>query len=190
MKREAITKAERRLEAARAASDAIQCADDPNEIESEWAKFVLAVGGWYSILEQGAKGNGPSQGWFGKLKSERKKDDLLRYIHYARNSEEHGIKPHTHRGHQYVELGPGATATIYKKSQYITELVESSGPIRFFGPENVALDTVLDERYGDTCDIPKSHRGTAIDPTPANVAKLCVQYLVEMTEKAKKLADP
>lgn len=57
-----------------------------------WANFLVAANGVYSKLEQGSKGHGPSEAWYARKNQERKTDETLRYIHQARNAEEHSIE--------------------------------------------------------------------------------------------------
>jgi hypothetical protein len=51
----------------------------------------MAAGGIYAKLEQGSRTNGRSRAWYGRIKNVRKNDELLSYLHHARNSEEHGL---------------------------------------------------------------------------------------------------
>ncbi|MEM7508635.1 MAG: hypothetical protein AAF415_18035 [Pseudomonadota bacterium] len=70
---------------------------DPSMVgfERHWIDFLLAHNTIFTKLEQGAKGNGRSQGWFGEVKSFRKQDELLRYLHHARNCAEHSLETTT-----------------------------------------------------------------------------------------------
>jgi hypothetical protein len=63
----------------------------------------------YSKLEQGAKGCGPSDAWFGRKKYDRKTDPLLRYIHHARNADEHGLEAVTSHDPASLSVGGGGT---------------------------------------------------------------------------------
>ena len=71
--------------------------NDLRALEAAWIDFVAAAATIYSKLEQGAKGNASSEGWFSRKKHDRKVDPLLSYIHHTRNAEEHTIEAITER---------------------------------------------------------------------------------------------
>ena len=100
----AIEQAEIRLDRVRASTETLCLAKSYKELEIAWIDFLSASSTIYSKLEQGAKGFGKSEAWFGRKKNERRTDELLRYNHHARNSEEHGIDEVIKRwdSHQYV----------------------------------------------------------------------------------------
>lgn len=92
-----------RLRKAEKAFEALRAADNFQSAEDAWSDFLLAGAAIYSKLEQGSKITGSSKGWYGKKKNERRKDPLLRYIHFARNTDEHGIERIVER---YNDSGP------------------------------------------------------------------------------------
>jgi hypothetical protein len=59
--------------------------------DQHWAQFLSSFNTIFSKLEQGAKKSGRSNAWFGRLKNLRRNDPLLRYLHHARNQENHGL---------------------------------------------------------------------------------------------------
>jgi hypothetical protein len=92
MNADAIDQAKSRLSRAEKALAALSAAKAIEEAEAAWTDFLIAAATIYSKLEQGAKGSGRCEGWFGQKKKARKDDQLLRYLHFARNSNEHGIE--------------------------------------------------------------------------------------------------
>jgi hypothetical protein len=194
MKQIAIVQAKAKLEKARQAVAALANAKTLPEANSTWADFLHAAIGIYTKLEQGAKGSGPSNAWFGRKKHERKTDPLLRYIHQARNADEHGLEAITSVDLPTFSVGGGGT--------YDTKVIEGgplphleityrSGPppqVTFTGPR-LKLVRVKDDRYGDHCDPPTIHLGVAIaDQSVLNVATLGLAYLeATLLEEAIRL---
>lgn len=91
MQRDAIDQARLRLDKAWSALAALECGNTLTAVEKAWSDYLIAVAGIYSKLEQGCKGFGKSEAWFGRKKNERKVESLLEYLHQARNADEHGI---------------------------------------------------------------------------------------------------
>ena len=88
----AIERAKLRLEKARCALAVLAGAKSFHDAESAWFDFLIGCGSAFNQLEQGAKGYGRSEAWYGRVKHLRKNDPVLRYVHFARNSDEHGNK--------------------------------------------------------------------------------------------------
>src|SRR5438132_1660188 len=97
MNSDAVSQSIVRLQKAKNAAERLEKAKSYEEAEDAWTDFLLAGSAIYSKLQQGAKSSSKSQAWFGIKKKERKDDELLRYIHHARNSDEHGIEHVTER---------------------------------------------------------------------------------------------
>jgi hypothetical protein len=88
----AISAAQAEIARARRAILLLEKPKNFSEAASAWFEFLLAANRIYSKLERGAKGNGRSMAWFGRMKHARKNDELLSYLHHARNAEEHGLE--------------------------------------------------------------------------------------------------
>src|SRR5207249_4288002 len=93
----ALALAKNKLYVAAESNAKLQAATTYVDAELAWSAFIMAASTIYSKLEQGAKSSGKSQGWFGRKKKERRTDALLRYLHFARNSDEHGLEFGTYR---------------------------------------------------------------------------------------------
>lgn len=98
------------LDRAVEAFDRIEAATTLVEIETAWSDFLVFANRVFSKLEQGAKSNGKSKAWFDSKKHERRTNTLLRYVHHARNADEHGIRRVTEKepGGIVLGVGPGA----------------------------------------------------------------------------------
>jgi hypothetical protein len=171
------------------------------EVESAWSDLLLAGNAVYTKLEQGCKGNGEAERWFGRAKNIRKDDRLLSYVHHARNSEEHSIEDVTRR----MKLGDatisfqepfdpkkleGLQIKIDATSRPGHVLVSSSNEdvvsTKMFDKPSLVLVRVTNR--GVHYDPPHEHLGVTLsDQSPLNVGRLFVQYLEVLVEDAKRL---
>jgi hypothetical protein len=161
------------------------------EFQGPWSDFLLAANRVYTKLEQGAKTDGKSVGWFGRMKHERRNDSLLRYIHHARNADEHGIEPITEHQRGGLEIKTGGQlhvkALTIDGGQIALEYTGDDPNISIV-PDRAKLISVVD--HGDTYPPPTSHKGTNLkDQSPAAVAQLSIAYLQVMIDEATKLTQ-
>jgi hypothetical protein len=183
----AIAKAYRKLAKLRGALETMRNTTNVEQIESSWEEFILAAGSIYSVLEQGSKSSGKSTAWFGRRKNHRKKDPLLRYLHFARNSEEHGLEKITETGSSSIEIGPGASIKLVSDGVSRWNIVESNGLIT---PKNdvVCLARVNNTKFSDFADPPSEHLGQKLDNNlPVAVAEAAARYIELMLEDAQSL---
>jgi len=189
----AIAQAEDRFAKAERAVERLRIAKSFSEAEGAWSDFLAAASTIYSKLEQGSKTNGRSTAWFGRAKKVRKDDPLLRYLHHARNSDEHSIADITERkpGSWGITGDVILNGTIGGPGSVLN--VTGTNPARpprvFVKPSRLELIRVTDDRYGDAFDPPAEHLGKPIeDNTPLPVAELGLAYLKAMIEEARRLA--
>jgi hypothetical protein len=187
----AIEQAKVRLQKAEKALADLKAAEYFDDAESAWSDFLLAASGIYSKLEQGAKGYPKSEPWFGVEKNLRKTDPLLRYIHFARNADEHGIERVTEQSLDNLNLK--FNERQHFKMQRLNEATQE--------PEGEPIDAVLagptlkvvrvyDRRFGDFADPPETHLGNIVrfgSSFPDEVGEVAIQYLRLMIERAEKL---
>jgi len=194
----AVDHAKGRLRKAEKSLEALKAAANYDEAEEAWSDFLLAAATIYSKLEQGSKSRGTSAGWFGRKKKERKDDPLLRFLHHARNSDEHGIERVTDRGGNPVDLMTGERLKFNeRREKLITEIRDpKTGAVRalnmrayLYGP-SLQMIRVHDRRFGDHCDPPTSHMGKVIDlddNSLVGVATLGFSYLKSLVKEAESL---
>ncbi len=193
----AIKHARRRLERIKAAVAKMQDRTiQPVEFEDAWTDFVMAAGSIYSKLEQGAKSNGVSSAWFGRKKHERKSDELLSYIHHARNSEEHGLESglQTFRNRQFRMAEGEGYEIIDDPNRPLSFRTKGKPPekmkirIEAVMGNSARLVRVKDIRFGDEFDPPTAHLGRTLEIRhPVAVAELTLAYLTSLIEEAEKL---
>ena len=190
MEHDALVQARQRFARATEALEDLERAASYNEAESAWSDFLLATSTIFSKLEQGAKGQGKSTAWFGRQKRRRKIDPVLQYLHFARNSDEHGIKRVTERHPD--SNWQGKPKAFWEREELELEKVdkETGEPtgLKFkawaTGPR-LSLVRASDSRFGDYCDPPTLEGELPNDPLA--VAKAALPILDEILVEAEEL---
>jgi hypothetical protein len=163
------------------------------ELESAWSDFLINAHRVYTKLEQGAKTNGKSKDWFGRKKHERKTDPLMRYMHHARNVDEHGLAEITERAPSSLALGVGPGSWQFDGTigpgglMTVTALggqVPGVSKFMEYTPAKVRMVKVKDR--GVAYDPPLGQNSADLHPLDA--AKLS-SYLQKMVEEAGHLVD-
>lgn len=170
-----------------------------DEFRRDWSAFLTAANSIFTVLEQGTKDSAAGRRWMGNRKHQRNTDPLLRYLHHARNADEHGIAPIT-----ALQLGRIA---FEGDDGEIASLEEFDGQKGTFRPGPLYSDTGMDmsqvRHMKVFPDLPKltavrdrsveylpptEHEGLMIiDSTPAGVASLAIAYLEAMIADAEAL---
>jgi hypothetical protein len=81
--------AKRALSKAKAAFERMSNPDE--DTLDAWEDFLQASGRFYAKMKEASKGHPKSWKWFGARLDERESDELLSYIHHARNIDQLGI---------------------------------------------------------------------------------------------------
>ena len=187
----AIEQARSRLQKAERALATLKAAEYFDDAENAWSDFLLAASGIYSKLEQGAKGFPKSEPWFGVEKPLRKTDPLLRYIHFARNADEHGLERVTEQSLENLNLKFNERH-LYKARRINKDTNEPEGEefdVAVAGP-TLKVVRVYDRRFGDFADPPETHLGKPVQfgtSFPDQIGDVAVEYLRSMIERAEKL---
>lgn len=197
MNPEAIEQANSRLQRAKTALTVLQDKTATvAELRMAWSDFLLAAAGLYSKLEQGSKDSPKSQSWFGRVKHIRRSDPLMRYLHHARNSDEHSLDITASMGttavstHESVTVStnPDGTPNVRVDMSKV-DRHDPSGPVMARITVDIYPRAVTDNRYGDTFQPPKEHLNTAMADTSApGIAELAVEYLGSLINEAEELA--
>lgn len=194
MKRAAVSISRDLLDRARVASATIDNAKSPKEVEVAWSNFLTPAHRIFSKLEQGAKTNTHSQDWFKKKKVERRSNEILKYLHHARNADEHGLAKVLDQTQPGLALGvgpgawrfdgtlgPGGTLRVTAMGGQVpgqSKFVEKI-------PAKIKLRTVIDR--GVSYDPPKNDSGSGMLPNEA--AKAALVFLETMIAEADQLAN-
>jgi hypothetical protein len=186
MNRQAIVKAEEKLVRMRRAVCAMKEASEPDQIKRSWEDFIVAATTFYNALAHGAKGNNKSNAWFGKKKHARKTDPLLKYIHHARNAENHGIEQITDLASSQITLkGKGTTVTLIDAAPGKWAVANVSGDVEFAN-DRVCLVPVYDSDVW--YDPPTRHLGQELEnKQPVGVAQSALAYFEQMFAEVREL---
>jgi hypothetical protein len=193
----AFDQAKARLARANKAIEAFSAATKIEEAEEAWTDFLLAAATIYSKLEQGAKGNPKSQTWFGNKKKERKSDPLLRYLHFARNSNEHGIErvAETTPPNYYFQEGRQLKfneriPTKFQKVDPATNQPTGDFMDGMFAGPTLRPVRAHDRRFGDYCDPPDEHLGQTVEYGISfcyDIGVIGLRYLTRLISEAEQL---
>jgi hypothetical protein len=197
MHNDALQKAKDRFLSARSSLKNLDSSKDYASARRFWYEFLIASNGVFSVLEQGAKDNSKSNNWYAKLRRQRKDDQLLRYLHHARNADEHNVPSVTEHGPgeivfldggnsiATIEEIAGIVGTFRTKSKGAIDL-KNVNQIRIY-PEHAKLIGVVDR--GVRYEPPAEHLGHKIeDCRPAVVASLMIQFIEAMINDAEALS--
>jgi hypothetical protein len=153
----------------------------------------MAANTIYTKLEQGSKSNKKSEYWYGTKKHTRRKDPLLRYLHAARNSDEHGLELVSGFGMSGRSFHEGVTVAIDESRRNI-KIDFGDAPKPEPGAAVAELrvafytQTVTDQRFNVRFDPPNSHLGRPIaDQTASSIADLALNYLENMITESQFL---
>jgi hypothetical protein len=93
----ALAAAHRAANRAFEAAKRLQDAETLDEQIDAWEDHLMHAARVYEKLKAGARGNQKSWAWFGKKQDERNDDELLCYMHHARNADYHRLEDVTHK---------------------------------------------------------------------------------------------
>ena len=189
MRAAAVQKAILELNRAERAAFVIQGEIRVPLVADNWWTFIRAVSDVWRALQIGAGRSGSSRDWINSKTAERDGDELLSYLHHARNSEEHGLEYSGGLRHP----DPLAVARAMDQSnaspETSPEAVRASIELLFLTPR-FALRPVSD-RSGVTIPAPRIHLGQPIDgnptPAPGHVVFLAITYLRKLVTGAEAL---
>lgn len=200
---EAIPKCRDRLN--KAASALFKCRSSQNitAFSSAWAEFLIHTGGVLNALDAGYKTTPQGRQYYGKVKRLGRADELVSYMHQARNAEEHDTKPTSEHQHGHVAIGaPGESVHI---SQLRVDQEFYRDPVRHlkgraFNMKTGGLPTIevreagpalktITDQYGGVYQPPTSHAGKKItDKRPTAIAGLYIAYLEGLIADAERLS--
>ena len=165
------------------------------EFTDLWFTFLTSFKSTYTALEQGSKCSAQSRQWFGAKSSERRGDELLRYLYQARNDEEHGLD----QGARAVPGRMTLKVTVPESLQIdLSTAHVENGIARMPGGQHadvveqcsphIALIPVRDRDKAKEYPVPTIHLGVPLtDRSPLNVANLAHAYLGTMVKEAEGL---
>lgn len=199
MRKMGLKSAKERLRRAHAAVKELESATSCDARETAWSHFLLAANAVYSKLDEAARGCGKCTAWMGRKKHVRKTDELLRFIHQARNIDDHGITGTVlHSADFAIIKGPiySIKPEIIGDRQIRYTILGGLGSV-VERTDYLSLHNVTDGRHGDTFTPPENHLGAPIRPgakpgdltRALDVAKLGVAYFDTLVAEAATLPE-
>lgn len=196
----AIKHSRQRLQAVATALQDLRDAPDLGRAEMAWSIILNSGNGVFAKLEQGAKVNGSTSAWYGRVKSFRKSDPLLSYMHHARNSDEHSIEDVTVSmmvGQARLTIREPYDPTKLEGLQITIGTDKLNNVVLSSSDENIVSTKMYDKPTleltsvkdrGQTYDAPQIHSGTQIENLgPVGVAELFFSYLEALLEEAQQI---
>jgi hypothetical protein len=196
VKAAAFERAKKRLLMAANDFEALSQSKDFDEFEPRWCHFLISANAVDMILESHAKGP-REQPFYGKRVKLRRTDPLLRYMHYARNSAEHGIEPVVQHQAGRVAIGRGGEPVHIKSLEFnrgkmVAEFVPINGvmPTVEVVAAHPKLVPVFDMRSKTRADPPTTHLGEPLnDTTPIAVGLAWLSYLQRSLLEMEQFVD-
>lgn len=192
MRQEAVQQARRAYDRAAQGLQRLRDAQNFEAFEEAWSDFLQASSRVYDKLQAGTT-RPRSYAWFGAKLKERKQDPLLRYIHHARNVDQHGLTATTERKAGRFSLK--GDAHIHRLTSDGRKVVLDYSPLPGnyrppkieLAPAHVGLARVRDR--GDWYEVPDAHLDQRLlEPRPIQVAELALNYLGRMLAEAETYA--
>jgi hypothetical protein len=163
-----------------------------------WAELLVALNAGTEKLFSGARGCTKSETWRNKHRNLQRTDPLIRYLHQARNADEHGIEEITEVIRPTWDLhGVRSGHTIMTDGRGVPIIVSSPNvppPRVDYRPTRINLIDVVNSEYGDRFPVPREHLGRPIPlpegrsaPGPLEVGGLGLEYLGAMLAEARAL---
>jgi hypothetical protein len=184
--------AKRELAATKRALESMRTAKTLDDLEAAWRSFLQNANKVWTKLELVCKAPSKAQPWFGGHLRARKKDMLLRYLHHARNSDEHTLTEIVSKqpGGIGIRGAPG-TSGVHIKSMTIKggpqgmHIDYEGSPIEIVQiAPHVQLERVFDR--GDWYNPPTQHLDKPLGKTdPIGVAALGYEYICAMVAEAE-----
>ncbi|MDH2400775.1 hypothetical protein QCM77_12600 [Bradyrhizobium sp. SSUT18] len=190
MKRKDFDATQQSLERCRALISEMSRTTTPEQIEKTWTDFLSHSQRFFSKLAA-ATTEGESAAWFGRVKHERKTDDLMQYVHQARHADEHGLEKIAAPTDASITIDPiraGESVTIKKMAAADGVLrIEGENAKVQFNPANAILHPVINS--GRLYDPPTVHSGKPWTENNAQaVAKAALTFMERVSEEGKAFA--
>ncbi|WP_306250663.1 hypothetical protein [Parvularcula sp. IMCC14364] len=182
MRHPSLQKACLSLEKATQAYETLCTCRDFKTFRFAWADFLQAHNHVFSMLANWAKDRPKHNAWYGCVRKIRREDELLSYVHQARNAFEHGTQEiHGESGPKFVYKLKGPMLLVPNGIQILGEVTESQE----WKPPSPELHTFINSKKSYAP--PKRHLGSQIpDPTPQKVAELGITFAELKLQEAEE----
>ena len=159
--------------------ESLKSAKSLDELRIAWSDFLVYHHRFFTVLKQVCD-NKRHQSWCQNVLRVRKTDPLLRYIHHARNSDEHGLIEVVRDEPGGFSIGSGAHRTVIENLQIRNGKLVSAN-VR----EGVAVIKKIDDRIAlvDVTDrsvvysVPDEHLGQSVEKNVEVIADLAFRFI-------------
>lgn len=197
----AVPKCQDRLSKAKRALYECRNATAFERFQSRWSEFLIHSGSVLNALEAGSNHTAQGRQWYGKIKRACRQDELVRYLHQARNAEEHDIE-----GTSNLKPGGISLKLPQGSSIHIHQLVLDES---FYRDPEAAIrqgvtvtkgSLLIEKRGGKAVLRPVTYRGVTFEPPsthkgaqlaaddPITIGGLYIEFLEDLVRKATHLA--
>ncbi|QCB56262.1 hypothetical protein E5675_18680 [Sphingopyxis sp. PAMC25046] len=201
MRADAIDEANRAIRSAERDLSHLKNAKNLEEAEHYWGHFLESVYQIYEKLNAGATGT-QSWHWYARKVEFREKDELLRYLHAARNCKTHRLEKINAEQRQTFLTAPGGIVMMnaqYKDGKLTHDPLEPAVP----GEKITLVDRIIfaaipvtnrnpRTRKLETHDVPRLHKGSVINKLyesihPLFLGNLALAYARDLVAEASDL---
>lgn len=170
--------------------ESLKSAKSLDELRIAWSDFLVYHHRFFTALKQ-VCGNKQHQSWCQNVLRVRKTDPLLRYIHHARNSDEHGLIEVVRDEPGGFSIGSGGHRTVIENLQIRNGKLVSAN-VR----EGVAVIKKIDDRIAlvDVTDrsvvysVPDEHLGQSVEKNVKVIADLAFRFIEDKFVEFKNSA--
>lgn len=179
----AIPKCLDRIEKAKEALYKARNAYSEATFRSAYGAFLIATGGVLHALEAGANLTPQAKQWYGGKRRLGRNDELLQYMHQARNAEEHSTD-------DVADMNPG-TFSIggpLPKPGSRTQGISINGINLFSWEAGDASFRPIKDKYNTVYPPPTTHLGRTVKNDPLEIAEIYLTYLEALVKEAGELS--
>jgi hypothetical protein len=186
---ESLAKARAELNAAGRALERMKKASSFQDFEDAWKELLSGIEKvWTKTEHECATRSSKFKPWQGKYTSARRNDPLLRYLHHARNADQHTIQQIVDHRPGHMTLNALGGGSWYIKHMEIRggQVVSYRGDkplVQTVHPPRIELLKVLDR--GVSYAPPTEHAGRPLERRdPITIAELALAYYTEFVNEA------
>lgn len=189
MEPKAFSRAKDHLQSAQWQLEGMKKASNLRDLSQAWRGFLTDAQRLFLMLRKATE-VGASKAWSDTLQRTRNQDDLLKYVHHARNADDHGMERVAEEQSGRLGIAPGDGPAHIRTVTAIPGRgvsVEYSGarPAVSWTPDAVVLLPVKDR--GVIYSVPTQHLGQRLpDAKAITAAETAYEYFAKAVEEAEK----
>ena len=194
MKPAAISEAKEHLERATEAVESMRAAKVRRGFERAWFDFLVHYDCIYEKLKTGTRYTDSDRKWYRGVEKFRDRDELLNYLHHARDARSHGLSTGWQLKAPVLKVLDDPTYKVppeRKGKELILRMPVKGGQNFAFQmtmSKGVQLTSVIDDRYKTEFPVPRFYLGKRIrDGKIHDLLASVLVFLAALIEDADKL---